>query len=270
MHRLSSSSLRVAEMEHLETKWVHCCQAGAFHLILLSLQSDCHPLVNTWCCHQRWYHYSYAWEGDAFTLAAGSPSVRHFHFIINQTTNGVAFSSFLVSVRWGTSLSLYSQVKKVWFKLLSPPESAHPCSKSSEKLKPKKKCFITKKLNTNMLFIKLSNRDTIVVDLSLLWRCDILNVFQWKSKQLVLQQDLRDGNRRSVYKKHWTLVPAAPQTGTCFLTSSANWGSASDNMACRFTNCSRRGKVRKRKWQRVGEKKQKASQGKFRKMKDVF
>lgn len=93
---------------HLETKWVHCCQAGAFHLILLSLQSDCHPLVNTWCCHQHWYHYSYAWEGDAFTLAAGSPSVRHFHFIINQTTNGVAFSSFLVSVRWGTSLSLYS------------------------------------------------------------------------------------------------------------------------------------------------------------------
>lgn len=106
-----------------------------------------------------------------------------------------------------------------------------------------------------MLFIELSNRDTTVVDLSLLWRCDILNVFQWKSKQLDLQQDLRDGNRRSVYKKHWTLVPAAPQTGTCFLTSSANWGSASDNMACRCTNCSRRGKVRKRKWQRVGEKK---------------
>lgn len=116
MHRLSSSSLRVAEMAHLETKWVHCCQAGAFHLILLSLQSDCHPLVNTWCCHQRWYHYSYAWEGDAFT--AGSPSVRHFHFIINQTTNGVAFSSVLVSVRWGTSPSLYSKVKKVWFKQL--------------------------------------------------------------------------------------------------------------------------------------------------------
>lgn len=82
-------------MAHLETKWVRCCQARAFHLILLSLPSDCHPLVNTWCCHQHWYHYSYAWEGDAFTLAAGSPSVRHFHFIMNQTTNGVALSWFL-------------------------------------------------------------------------------------------------------------------------------------------------------------------------------
>lgn len=83
-------------MAHLETKWVHCCQARAFHLILLSLPSDCHPLVNTWCCHQHWYHYSYAWDGDAFTLAAGSPSGRHFHFIINQTTSGGAFSSFLI------------------------------------------------------------------------------------------------------------------------------------------------------------------------------
>lgn len=72
--------------------------------------------------------------------------------------------------------------------------------------------------------------------------------FQWKSKQLDLKQDLRDGNRRGVYKKGrlvkvWTLIPPAPQAGTCFLTSSANWGSASDNTDCRCSNCSRGGEV---------------------------
>lgn len=37
----------------------------------------------------------------------------------------------------------------------------------------------------------------------------------------------------------WTLICRAPQTGNCFLTTSANWGSVSDNMDCRCWNCTR-------------------------------
>lgn len=42
----------------------------------------------------------------------------------------------------------------------------------------------------------------------------------------------------------WTLICCMSQTGNCFLTMSANWGSVSDNMDCRCWNCTRGGRVR--------------------------